>query len=116
MNDKIYKNIKLTELIGNKKAISSDKGQILFNILEKHLTDGEIVELDFSEIELLLTVFLNIGIGQLFSKFSHQFIEEHLIFAHIVEDDKTTLDKVISRAKDYFKDKAGFDNLAKNTL
>jgi hypothetical protein len=105
-------NIKLTELIATDRAITTEKGGILFDVLEKNLSEKNVIVIDFSNLELLISAFLNVGIGQLYSKFDSEFIDHHLRITNISDDDKVTYELVVTRAKQYFKDRQQFENSA----
>lgn len=114
MPEQIIRNIKITNVIDSNSAISSEDAEELFKIIDTTLSANNKVNLDFSGIELLLSVFLNVSIGQLYSKYEYSFIDSNLSFSNLSEDDKSTLDKVINRAKQYFRDKPNFEDSAKN--
>lgn len=109
----IVRNIKIKTIIDSTRAISSEDAVELFKVLDATLESKNKLVIDFSEIELLLSVFLNVSIGQLYSKYDFDFLDKSISYEHIDPDDKITLEKVISRAKQYFSDKSGFEDSAK---
>ncbi|MBE9467215.1 MAG: DUF4325 domain-containing protein [Bacteroidetes bacterium] len=109
-------NINIFEIIGSNVAVSSDAGQKIFNIIDKTLTQDYIANLNFNNINLLTTAFLNTAIGQLYSKYLSEQLKKQLKLSNILYEDKLLLKKVTDRAKEYFKDKKNIDNIIKDTL
>lgn len=109
-------NINIFEIIGSNVAVSSDAGQKIFNIIDKALTQDYIVNLNFNNINLLTTAFLNTAIGQLYSKHTSKYLQKHLKLSNILNEDKLLLKKVTDRAKEYFHDKKNMDNIIKDSL
>ena len=101
-------NIRVFDEIGNNAAVSSDDGSKIFEKIEKAIKNNIAINLNFMNIEFLTTAFLNAAIGQLYSTFSGDVLNEKLAITHISEEDKTTFLKVIKRAKEYFANKDEF--------
>jgi hypothetical protein len=109
-------NINIYELVGSNAAVSSATGQKVYNIIEKSIDKGLIANLNFANIDLLTTAFLNSAIGQLYSKFTSEKLQTNLKLSNIQNEDKLLLKKVTDRAKEYFKDKENLDNIIKDSL
>lgn len=60
-------NINIATIIEGNIAVSTSDGEIVFSNLRKHLKEKEKVTLDFGNISILTTAFLNAAIGQLYS-------------------------------------------------
>lgn len=110
------KKIIIYNLIGSKDAVSSGDGEVLFREIMKALNEDAIVTLDFSRIELITSTFLNVAIGQLYSKYDSAKLREYLKLENIVDGDLAILKRVVDRAKQYFKDKESMDNAIDDTL
>ncbi|ODS34760.1 MAG: hypothetical protein SCARUB_00020 [Candidatus Scalindua rubra] len=93
------------EHIGSSAAVSTDDGELLFERVIKALENDVRVILDFNNIELITSTFLNAAIGQLYSKYDSPFLRNHLKVNNLSNEDLNLLKKVVDRAKDYFKDK-----------
>jgi len=113
MEDNKIIRLTIIKIIDSKRAISTEDAMEVFKIIDDALCNGKKALLDFSDVELLLSVFLNVAVGQLYSKYDSTFIDEHLVYENISEDDFSTLEKVIKRAKQYFSNKDDFDDSAK---
>ena len=110
------KEISVYKLIGSQIAVSSEDGTVLFKEIMKALNENIIVTIDFSNIKLINSIFLNAGIGQLYSKYDSAKLREYLKLANISNGDLSVLKKVVERAKQYFKDKESMDDVIDNTL
>jgi len=104
-------NIKISDLINNTFAVTTEEGEILFNEILKNFEEGNKIILDFTMLEIIISTFFNASIGQLYSIYDGQFLKENLSIINLSNDDLNVLAKVIERAKQYFKDKQSFENL-----
>lgn len=106
------KTLKIRDLIKMDFAVTTDDGDSIFKILDQHFQNGEKIILDFSEIAILTTAFLNAAIGQLYSKYSSEDISIYLKLDKISNSDLLLVKTVNQRAKEYFANKEEFE---KNT-
>lgn len=113
MNNLIVKNIIESDI-----AVATDAGDKVFNEIVFHLNKRSAISLDFVGISILTTAFLNAAIGQLYSnnKFSSEFLNDYLKITNVQEEDKPLFSMVIRRAKEYFKNKKGFEDSANHTF
>lgn len=95
--------INVYERIGGELAISSEGGEIVFNLLTKAFEQKAEVTLDFINIQIITPTFLNATMGQLYSKYTSQFLNSHLKVVNLDNYDMELLKKVIENAKVYFK-------------
>lgn len=114
--EKVIKNIKVKEIINRVTAVSSDDGDVVHIKLTDALKEGYLVELDFSEISLMTTAFLNSAIGQLYSEYSSEELNDTLKLINVAEEDKILFKKVVDRAKQYLANKKGFEDSANNAI
>lgn len=108
--------INIFEQISSNAAVSSDDGNTLFEKIVKVLSNDVNVILDFSNIELITSTFLNASIGQLYGKYDNEFIRTHLKVENMTKEDLNLLKIVTDRAKEYFKDKNKIDNIVDKLL
>ncbi len=109
--------VNIFEQIGSSAAVSSEDGEILYKRIMKGLTEKDIIiKLDFANIELITSTFLNAAIGQLYSQFDSPFLRERLKVDNLSKEDLELLKKVVERAKEYFKNKAKMDASIKEAL
>ncbi|MGB0454353.1 MAG: STAS-like domain-containing protein [Bacteriovoracaceae bacterium] len=96
--------IMVKDVIGGDSALSTDAGIVLFDTMVKAFKNNAKVSLSFKNIKLMTSAFLNAAIGQLYSKYTSEYLNQKLIIKDIQTSDLDTLKLVIERAKDYFKD------------
>lgn len=109
-------NIKVKEVINRVTAVSSDDGDVVFKNIIAALAEKHNVALDFDEITLMTTAFLNSAIGQLYSRYTSEELNETLKLKNVAEEDRILFKKVIERAKKYQADKKGFEDSANNAI
>lgn len=98
-------------------AVSSDEGdKINAAITDAFEKNVDILILDFDEIKVLNTAFLNAAIGQLYAVYNSEFLNKHLKIINIKENDLVYLKKAISTAKEYFSNPDLFDESAKSVF
>lgn len=114
--EKNFRNIKVKEIINRDSAVSSDDGDNVYTNILEAITAGYIVELDFSNITLMTTAFLNSAIGQLYSNFSSEELNTSLKLKNVAQEDGILFKKVIDRAKQYQANKKGFEDSANNAI
>lgn len=102
--------IRIYDDVGGDSAISVDDGDLLFKKIDNALQNNLTVVLDFQNINLIITAFLNAAIGQLYSKYTSEQLNEKLKLENIKPEDVYLFKKVIETAKDYFADPEGFEN------
>ena len=108
--------ISILESVGGSAAVSSEDGDLLFDKISNALNNKIVVMLDFNNLELITSTFLNASIGQLYSEFDSDYLNAHLKLINISEDDLALLKKVIQRAKEYFKNKEEIEKSIENTF
>lgn len=112
MNSLIVKNIIESDI-----AVATDAGDKVYNQILSHLSKKQSVVLDFIEIKITTTAFLNAAIGQLYSNenFSSDYLNDNLKVINVQSEDRPLFSMVVRRAKEYFKNKKGFEDSA-NTV
>ena len=99
------KTINIFDVVGGKAAVSTEDGDRLFETINAFLEKDFEVILDFVNIEMLTSTFLNAAIGQLYSKYDSPSLSKQLSTSNLQPEDKELIVKIIERAKEYFKDK-----------
>lgn len=101
--------VNIKEVLKSDTALTPSSGEVLFNILEKELSENKEVTLDFHGMEIITSAFLNAAVGRLYFKFSPLQLNKFLNVSNIATDDLALLKKVIERAKSYFQDQESFN-------
>ena len=106
----------VNDLIGNDTAVSTDDGDVVFQGIKSIFDARKQVVLDFERIQMLTTAFLNAAIGQLYSEYKSDYLNQNLKLENVADEDKILFKKVVERAKEYFLDKKGFEDSANNAI
>ena len=102
--------LKIYDIVGGPVWVSTDDGQKVFDKIVAALTANRGIELSFANRENLITAFLNAAIGQLYGgEYDETFLQQHLTFTDISDDDRAMLDRAIANAKRYFANRQSYD-------
>lgn len=107
MNSRIK--VKAAELIGSPLCISSEDGQKVFETVRSLLKSGKEVTISFDHVSMLVSLFLNVAIGQLYGSFSEEDIRSMVQVEGLSEDDMELLKRVVDNAKKYYANPKGYD-------
>lgn len=112
------KNIIIREIINGDIAVSTSDGDLIYNLLNDYLSANKKIKIDFEGISILTTAFLNAAIGQLYSNpfYSDVFLNSHLELINVEKEDRILFSEVVKRAKEYFRDKKGFEDSANSVI
>ena len=104
--------IDVSNIIDKELATFVDDGILLHKEIKKYLDKNEKVIVDFSNIKMGISSFLNAAIGKLYGDFQYNFIENNLEIIGLDEDDEELLnDVVIPNAKSFFEKKDKIANI-----
>ncbi len=106
--------INIFEQVGGVNAVSVEDGEKVFKLIKKAIDENLKVILDFNNIKLMTTSFLNAAIGQLYGNYNETKVKDHLSLENLSQLHLETLKRVVDRSKDYFKDKKRFDEIDKD--
>lgn len=96
--------LELTKLIGNKKnAIQYEDANRVFKYLRLYLDKKQPIILSFEGIHKCSAVFLNIAIGQLYSKYDWAFLSSMIACEDLPPEIRPILRRVIKNAKEQFQ-------------
>lgn len=99
------KTIKVYDITGCRAVMDTPDGDIVYKQIQEEFEKGEDVTLDFENVDTILSIFLNSAIAPLYSEYDGEYLKEHLIIKNMSDDDKLTLKRVNSRAKQFYKEK-----------
>lgn len=91
--------LKIKEVINSDLAISPEAGDKIFKLIVNELEKDNPVILDFSELDLMTTVFLNSAIGNLYSRFSSDVLNKLLKMENVPKADIFLIKEVVKMAK-----------------
>lgn len=108
--------IKVGDVLHSSFAVSTEQGETIFKLIHDSFTQEDQVTVDFTNVDLIVSTFLNAAIGQLYGEYPTEYIQKHLTVEHMSNEDLQVLKLVTDRAKEYFADKRGFDNVFKKNF
>lgn len=91
--------IRIKDFTGNNLAVSASDGEKVFEKIKNSFDQKSPVILDFQDIELTITAFLNSSIGKLYSIYSTEEIRSLLDIQNLNQEEIQLLKLVIDRAK-----------------
>lgn len=102
--------LKIFDIVGGPVWVSTEDGQKVFDKITAAFKAGRAVALSFAHRENLITAFLNAAIGQLYGgEYDEAFLNGHLEFVDISDDDRAMLERAIANAKRYFANRPAYD-------
>ncbi|NLO08871.1 MAG: STAS-like domain-containing protein [Clostridiales bacterium] len=111
-----FKIINVKNEINSPSALTREQGKIIFDNIVETIDNGIGVELDFNDIESLITPFLNVAIGKLYEKYDSQKLNEYLKPKNIPSGKVSSFNLVIENAKKYYSNKLAFDETIKDVI
>jgi hypothetical protein len=107
MTDRIT--LRVADIIGSALCIASEDGQKIFDKLVPLIRNGKHIVISFERISIIISLFLNAAIGQLYGTFSEEQIRSQLEVSNLAEDDVEMLKRVVENAKSYYANREGYD-------
>lgn len=108
--------IRIYDEVSGDAAISVSDGEAIYNKIDAALSKKLVVVLDFQNINLIITAFLNACIGQLYSKYNSEELTLYLKLENVKSEDSPLFNMVIKCAKEYFENPQSFDNSVKDVM
>ncbi len=108
MGDQIK--IKVSDITGSPLCISAEDGQRVFEKVERLLKEGNQVAISFKNVTMLISLFLNVAIGQLYGSFNEDEIRTKLKVEGLSPDDMELLKRVVDNAKKYYSNRQSYDD------
>lgn len=99
------KTIKISDYVSLNQAATVDEGQKIYDLIIQYLEKKEVVELDFSDITVITTAFLNIAIGCLYKDHTSEELNEYIKFSNLLPGKKDRITMVVENAKIFYSDK-----------
>ncbi|WP_138225699.1 STAS-like domain-containing protein [Paenibacillus algicola] len=95
--------IKIQNIVGD-NCITREDGQKVYELIFPLLQRKDVVTLDFNNIGVFTSPFLNSAIGPLFKDFSREELREQLLFVNINSVGKSLMKIVIENSSRYYSD------------
>jgi hypothetical protein len=97
--------INIKQYIGE-NCITTDDGQMLYDIVHPRLKAGNFVELDFTGVKVCISPFFNFGIGQLLKDLSAEQLNRLLKISGLHDPGRKALKVVIENSKQYYSEES----------
>lgn len=101
--------IKLNDHITCKKGVTPDEGEPIYNQIVTSLKEGDNVVLDFSDVEMMTTAFLNVVIGNLYKDYTSEQLKSMLSFENLTESIAFRIKKVTDNAKLFYSNEEKYN-------
>lgn len=101
--------IHVADIIGSQLCISAEDGQKVFEKIVVLLRQGKQVNISFEQVTMIISLFLNAAIGQLYNEFNEDELKSRLTVSGLADDDLAMLKRVLDNARRYYADPKSFD-------
>ena len=106
--------VSIKEIVKEEDWIDIEQGQRVFDVIHPILNRGEHVELSFAGHGMLLTIFLNAAIGQLYNgTLDRRVLQENLTYVDISDIEREKVYRVIANAIRYYANASVYDEIRK---
>lgn len=109
-------NLNVAEIIGCPSALEQDQGDLVYNEIISAFQDEKEIYLDFSDVQSIISPFLNHAIGRLYETYDSDFIRKYLHMVNFPKEKNSTLNIVINNAKRFYANKAQYEQLVKEVI
>lgn len=108
--------IKVSDYTATSLAVAADEGEKVYQTIKKLFSAYQTIVLDFSDISLMTTAYLNGAIGQLYNDYSSQELADRLKLENVSADDLPLFKKVTNRAKEFYKNETTFGQTVQKVI
>lgn len=108
--------IKLNDYLTLNSGITPEEGTPVFETIVRALRDGCNVTLDFSDVTMLTTAFLNVVIGDLYKDYTSEDLKNRLTLINYTDSTAARIKRVTDNAKLFYKDKESFSKDVEDAL
>ena len=91
--------LKIINVINSEFAVSPEDGDSIFNLIKEKVKKKKKIVIDFSNIDIMTTAFLNNAIGKLYNIYDKEKLNKYISMKNISKSDLNLMKKVIDRAK-----------------
>ena len=95
--------LNIYELVGE-NCITMEDGQKVYDLIHPELLTGRRVELDFTDVSVFASPFLNVAIGQLLRDIKSEDLNRLLKVSNMTSAGLAVLRRVIENSKRYYSD------------
>lgn len=91
--------LKIIDVINSEFAVSPEDGDTIFSLIKENIDSKKKIVIDFSNIDIMTTAFLNNAIGKLYNIYDKKKLNEYISMKNVSKSDLNLIKKVIDRAK-----------------
>lgn len=110
------KHIDVAQIIKSPSALTQEQGDLIYNEICNAFEAPETIELDFENVESMISPFLNNSIGRLYGKYDSNYIRQNLHMKNFPAEKNSTLNVVINNAKRFYADKSKYTKTVKDVI
>lgn len=110
------KQIDIAKIINSPSALTQEQGDLVYNEIIASFQKDMPIALDFSNVESMISPFLNNAIGKLYENYQSEQIKGLLHMIAFPPEKNSTLNIVINNAKKYYADKKGYEQAVKDVI
>lgn len=108
--------IKLNDFLTLNSGVTPEEGTPVYETIIRAFKDGFCVTLDFSNVTMLTTAFLNVVIGDLYKDYTSDDLKTRLILVNYSDSTANRIKRVTDNAKLFYKDKETFSKDVEDVL
>ncbi len=92
----------IKEIIDTPYAVSAEKADKLKSLLERAIREKRKTQVSFKDLEVVITAFLNVAIGELYKDFSKEDIDQYLDFVEMNDNLKELIPMIKERSCNFY--------------
>ena len=108
--------IKLNDYLTLNSGVTPEEGTPVYESIIQAFREGHNVVLDFSEVTMLTTAFLNVVIGDLYKDYTSEDLKNRLVLVNYSDSTAARIKKVTDNAKLFYKDKESYSKDVEDVL
>lgn len=108
--------IKINDHISLRQGITPEEGRIINNLISEAFSKGENVILDFSDVDMLTTAYLNVAIGELYGTYTSDELKHRLTLVNYSDVTAERIKRVTTRAKQFYDNPDEFGQIVDTSL
>lgn len=110
------KHIDIAQVIGSPSALTQEQGNLVYSQIIDSFKNSEPITLDFSNVESMISPFLNNAIGKLYENYNGTQIKSMLKLESFPPEKNSTLNIVINNAKRFYANKAQYEQIVREVI
>lgn len=108
--------IKLNDYLTLNSGVTPEEGTPVYEAIIQAFHEGCNVTLDFADVTMLTTAFLNVVIGDLYKDYTSDDLKTRLILVNYSDSTANRIKRVTDNAKLFYKDKESFSKEVEDVL